>query len=103
MSEFEELKEVTLLPDSQERQMRLEDEMGDIFFASVNLARHYGISPEVSLANATQKFKRRFAIMEQLIAVRVPAVEMSSIQFSDWDSLWKQAKVLANQQEGLEV
>ena len=89
---------------------RLEEEMGDILFASVNLARHFDIDPEVALTRATAKFTRRFQKMEALIMEQrlqntqqtvLPedfslSDHMKTLNFETWDSLWLQAK----QQQG---
>lgn len=65
----------------------MEDEMGDIFFATVNLARWYKIDAEQSLLRANSKFTKRFRAMERL--AEKPLEEYS---FEEYDKLWKQAK-----------
>ena len=65
----------------------MEDEMGDIFFATVNLARWYKIDAEQSLLRANRKFKKRFRKMEELATK--PLEEYS---FEEYDKLWKLAK-----------
>lgn len=65
----------------------MEDEMGDILFATVNLARWYKIDAEQALLKANQKFIKRFRKMEEL-AVK-PLEEYS---FEEYDKLWKSAK-----------
>lgn len=67
---------------------RLEEEMGDILFATVNLARQFKIDPEVALSRATDKFTRRFQEMERLAGDR----PLESLDFETWDDLWNQAK-----------
>ena len=47
----------------------MEDEMGDLLFSCVNLARHLSINPETALARASDKFKRRFQAMEAAVGV----------------------------------
>lgn len=91
MSEYEEFRAETQREDSEaDRQQRLEEEMGDIFFASVNLARHFKIDPEVALTRATDKFTHRFQAMERLAGDR----PLESLDFETWDRLWNQAKAL---------
>lgn len=105
MSEYDEFKaemEGVANPSeiSAAQFARLENEMGDIFFASVNLARHFGIDPEVALNKATQKFTRRFQAMEQLIQQRHLKPQqsldeaMKGLDFETWDVLWREAKDL---------
>ena len=63
--------------------------MGDIFFATVNLARWHKIDAEQALLKANKKFTKRFKKMEE-IATK-PLEEYS---FEEFDTLWKQAKKL---------
>ena len=65
----------------------MEDEMGDIFFATVNLARWYKIDAEQALLRANKKFIKRFQKMEEL-AVK----PLEEYTFEEYDKLWKQAK-----------
>ncbi len=58
----EELAEVTGVLDEPERVV---DEVGDLLFAVVNLARHVGVEPEAALRRATDRFIRRFQAMER--------------------------------------
>ncbi|MEQ8492974.1 MAG: nucleoside triphosphate pyrophosphohydrolase, partial [Gammaproteobacteria bacterium] len=46
----------------------LEDELGDVLFATVNVARHLGVEPERALRRATAKFERRFRAVEARLA-----------------------------------
>lgn len=106
MSEYAEFREeVDALPQNQpvspEQFERLESEMGDIYFASVNLARHFKIDPEVALTKATAKFTRRFQAMERLILDRAQPNQtledaMADLNFETWDALWREAKALTN-------
>lgn len=65
----------------------MEDEMGDIFFATVNLSRWFKIDAEQALLRANKKFMQRFRMMEKL--AQKPLEEYS---FEEYDKLWKQAK-----------
>lgn len=82
-SELEEFKEAVDEGDKA----HMEDEMGDIFFAIVNLARWHKLDAEQCLITANNKFMKRFRKMEEL-AVK-PLTEYS---FEEFDALWKQAK-----------
>ena len=64
-----------------------EEELGDILFAVVNLARWHKLDAEQCLITANNKFMKRFRKMEEL-AVK-PLTEYS---FEEFDALWKQAK-----------
>ena len=65
--------------------------MGDIFFATVNLARWYKLDAEQALLRANKKFTKRFKKMEE-IATK-PLEEYS---YEEFDKLWKQAKILVD-------
>lgn len=82
-SEFTEFDEAV----SENNQEHMEEEMGDILFAVVNLARWYKINPEIALSNANKKFIKRFKKMEELATK--PLEEYS---FEEYDNLWKSAK-----------
>ncbi len=82
-SEYDEFFEAVKNGDKD----AMEDEMGDIFFATVNLARWYEIDAEQSLLRANKKFMKRFRKMEELAAK--PLEEYS---FEEYDELWRKAK-----------
>lgn len=83
MSEFEEFKQAK----SENDKLHMEDEFGDILFATVNLARWNKIDAEQALLKANKKFEKRFRKMEELATK--PLIEYS---FDEYDKLWKQAK-----------
>ena len=64
---------------------RMLEEMGDLLFAVVNLARHLNIEPEAALREANQKFERRFRAIEQ-----APGFE--DLPLEQKEELWQQAK-----------
>ncbi|MCQ2753458.1 MAG: nucleoside triphosphate pyrophosphohydrolase [bacterium] len=66
----------------------MEDEMGDIFFATVNLARWYKIDAEQALLRSNKKFTKRFLKMEELATK-----QLEEYSFEEFDKLWKQAKI----------
>ena len=82
-SEFTEFEDAV----KEEDQNHIEEEMGDILFAVVNLARWYKINPEIALANANKKFMARFRKMEELSE---KPIEENSLE--EFDALWKKAK-----------
>lgn len=73
---------------------KTEEEVGDLFFAAVNVARLSGIQPELALRKATDKFKERFRIVEDL--VRAEGKEMQDYPLEALDRFWEQAKSLKN-------
>ena len=82
-SEFKEFKEASATNDKA----HMEEEMGDILFAVVNLARWNKIDAEQALIKANQKFMMRFRKMEEL--AQKPLEDYS---FEAFDALWKAAK-----------
>lgn len=95
-AEIEQVNGQKVSPDAFER---LESEMGDILFATVNLARTFKIDPEVALTKATAKFTRRFQTMERLVRKRYSQTlpleaQLEKLDFETWDSLWNEAKHL---------
>jgi len=83
MSEFEEFKNACKNKDTG----NMEEEMGDILFAVVNLARWNKIDAEQALLTSNRKFVKRFRKMEEL--KEKPLNEYSLAEF---DELWKKAK-----------
>jgi MazG family protein len=72
--------------------MEAEEELGDLLFAVVNLARFLHIDPEIALKRANGKFTRRFHEMERLAATRGRKFE--DIPRPEKESLWNSAKEL---------
>jgi nucleoside triphosphate diphosphatase len=69
---------------------RLAEEVGDLMFAVVNLARHAGADPETALRAANAKFQRRFAAIERALAARGRSPRQSTL--TEMDALWDAAK-----------
>jgi nucleoside triphosphate diphosphatase len=69
---------------------RLEDEVGDLIFASVNLARLVGVHPSAALARASAKFEHRFRALERLAVPR--GVVLGEASLADLDALWDEVK-----------
>lgn len=82
-SEFKEFQEAC----ATSNQEHMEEEMGDILFAVVNLARWNKIDAEQALLKANKKFIKRFKMMEKLATK-----PMEKYSFEEFDALWKQAK-----------
>ena len=88
--ETHELREAMTGPENS-RQSRVEDEIGDILFVIVNLARFLKIDSESALKRANRKFKTRFQYMETQLARSGRNLDGTSLD--EMETLWKQAKV----------
>ncbi len=82
-SEFDEFKQAKIGKDKT----NMEEELGDILFAVVNLARWNKIDAEQALLKSNKKFEMRFRKMEEL--ANKPLTQYS---FEEFDRLWKKAK-----------
>ncbi len=69
---------------------RVRDELGDLLFAVVNLARHLGVEPEQALRGANRKFSRRFRYIEAQLAER--SLRPQQVELKELDALWEEAK-----------
>lgn len=84
--EIEEFKEVI---DGNDRE-KIADELGDVMFASVNVARYLGFDSEELLTASCNKFVKRFCRVEELALSN--GIDLSSASDEELDDLWKQAK-----------
>jgi nucleoside triphosphate diphosphatase len=73
---------------------RLEDEVGDLFFVLVNIARYLSLDPESALRKTNRKFKRRFQWMEERLRASGRAPQQASMD--ELETLWQQAKQQEN-------
>ena len=85
----EELEEVRVAIASGSRR-DVEEELGDLLFAMVNLTRLAGIHPTAALRAANIKFARRFEALEALAARR--GIELGSVPLETLDTLWDEVK-----------
>src|SRR6202047_2923584 len=69
---------------------RLEEEVGDLLFVLVNIARYLSLDPESALRKTNRKFKRRFQWMEERLRDSGRAPQQASMD--ELETLWKQAK-----------
>lgn len=86
--EIEELKEAAEANDKD----RVEEELGDILFSVVNVARFLGVQAEEALGKTIAKFIRRFGYIEKKAAEQ--GVELSKMGLAQMDALWEEAKRL---------
>lgn len=75
---------------SEQRREDIEDEMGDLLFTVVNLARHLNIDPETALRRCNAKFEKRFRYMESALTKDGKNIEDSSMDVLE--ELWQEAK-----------
>ena len=68
----------------------IEDELGDLLFAVVNVARHLDIDPETALRGASAKFRTRFELVEAQAGAQ--GRDLSTMTLAELDALWDQAK-----------
>jgi MazG family protein len=78
-----------IVPDEQLK-ARLEDEVGDMLFVLVNIARYLSLDPESALRKTNRKFKGRFQYLEAEMQRRGRKLEDASLD--EMESLWQQSK-----------
>ncbi len=86
-----ELKEVIAGKEPGPKRDRLEDEIGDILFVIVNIARYLRIDSESALKRANRKFKSRFQFMENELARQGRTLDGTGL--AEMEALWQQAKI----------
>ncbi|WP_154929339.1 MULTISPECIES: nucleoside triphosphate pyrophosphohydrolase [Pantoea] len=69
---------------------KLEEEIGDLLFATVNLSRHLGSKAETALQKANDKFERRFRAVEAIIAAQ--GLSMPGATLEQMEAAWQQVK-----------
>jgi MazG family protein len=85
----EELRETKEAMQSQQQE-RIEDEIGDLLFAVVNLARKCKIDAESALQSATDKFVARFNRLEDKLKTR--GRKLGEVELAEMDTIWDQIK-----------
>jgi len=91
----EELREVKEAIASQDREM-IADEIGDVLFAAVNLARKCKIDAESALQKATDKFVARFNRLED--ELRRHGKRLGDVDLAEMDAIWNRIKQTPNVQ-----
>jgi MazG family protein len=77
-------------PSFDERHYALEEELGDLLFAVVNLCRKAGVHASIALDKANAKFERRFQLVERLAKER--GIDVAHAGLERLDALWDEAK-----------
>jgi ATP diphosphatase len=88
--ETDEIVAELAVAQEQIQQDRVVEEIGDLLFATVNLARHCKVNPETALQRANQKFMQRFRLVETL--AKENDVTIASAELHELEALWQQAK-----------
>ncbi|MBR2876917.1 MAG: nucleoside triphosphate pyrophosphohydrolase [Clostridia bacterium] len=86
--ETAELKEAL----SKGEKEKIEDELGDLLFSAVNVARFCDCNAESALEKATQKFMKRYALVERLAEEK--GIDMKTSSIETLDKLWESVKML---------
>ncbi len=86
--EIDELSEAVRRPGADKS--KLADELGDVLFSVVNLARKLGMDPEAALRHGNAKFERRFRIMEQRL--KSAGRDLNGTSLDEMEAEWREAK-----------
>jgi len=86
----EETRELTEVCNSKDRE-KISEELGDLLFSVVNAARFLNVNPEQALNEASEKFIKRFAFIEE--KVKEQGNELDRMTLQEMDSFWEMAKI----------
>jgi len=86
----QELEELDAVLAMEARPAQVFEELGDVLFSVVNLARHLGVDPEEALRASNRKFSERFRIVEEALAAQGRTIPDASMD--ELDRLWRAAK-----------
>lgn len=70
---------------------KIEDEIGDLLFACVNLARHFKIDSEFAVRKTNRKFEKRFSYIER--SLKEQGIDLNDATLGVMDQLWDEAKI----------
>ncbi|MCZ4282091.1 nucleoside triphosphate pyrophosphohydrolase [Kiloniella laminariae] len=88
----EEIEELKYELENKGSIDRAEDELGDVLFSVVNLARHLDLDPEKALRRTNAKFEKRFRAVEQTLKNRGEKIEQTSLD--EMEKIWSDQKQL---------
>ena len=88
--ETSELQEAISSGDKELQQ----EEIGDLLFVVVNLARKLGVEPENALKKTNRKFRKRFGYIEEELRSQNKSFEDSSLE--EMDAIWNKSKSVGN-------
>jgi len=86
-------EEAAELVEARERKdpQKIADEVGDLLFVVVNVARFLGVDPETALGNSNRKFDRRFRYVES--AIKQQGRGLKDATLAEMDALWEESKL----------
>jgi tetrapyrrole methylase family protein/MazG family protein len=94
----EEVNELKAEVDQQEQDYKaIEDEVGDLLFVAVNVARLLGVDPESALKASNRKFRRRFRYIEDRL--REQGRKPADSNHIEMNEIWDEAKAKEKQQQ----
>ena len=88
--ELGELRQALAEAEPERRRQHCQEEVGDLLFVAVNVARFLGLEPETALRRANDKFRRRFGWLEGRLAERGKKPAESTLE--EMDELWQRSK-----------
>ena len=91
--ELQEVEEEIAQADEQ----RLQHEIGDLIFATVNVARHLGVNPEQALGQANRRFSERYSLAAESLAAKNRSLELGNsnqVSSAEMEQAWNEAKQL---------
>lgn len=94
----EEADEIEAAIDARD-QNEVAAEIGDLFFAMANLARHLHVDPEAALRATNTKFERRFAYIERVLSDRGSSPAKASLE--EMEALWQEAKAFDGDRDAM--
>lgn len=86
----EEIGELKNAMDTRDKG-EIGEEIGDLLFVLVNLARHLDVEPETALKKTNRKFRQRFKFIEEQLQLQGKRLEDSSLE--EMDALWNKSKI----------
>ena len=93
---LDKLREETAELEAAKEQPEMENEIGDLLFVVVNIARFLKVDPEQALRKTNSKFRRRFGRIEDGLAASGKTLQDASME--EMESLWQEAKREENPQ-----
>jgi tetrapyrrole methylase family protein/MazG family protein len=88
--EIDELRQAVAEPETLDSKAHIAEEIGDLLFAAVNVARHLGVSAEEALSAATEKFEKRVTAVAQKCDQHGLVMEQTPL--AQLDKIWNEVK-----------